>query len=297
MTDSRTRGDEPDKSITARSRVTVAPNPPALPSSSVVPSPSAVPRPAPVYEMAGAGTVEPRSARALRVLQYYYLQQGLNHEVADELARFSMLYRHQRSAEPEPLNSHHVEFVLFGTVLVNGRIWGGNYLLGNLDLFTDVPSVNRLEQVQFLSATRTVRIPRKALRSVAVRNLSVVRMVHQRLMTYVLEFEDLYGTDACKPIHRVARLLFHLMYQQGLGAKILSGALDPHVVTGPTQRDFANALGLGVSTVEKSLKELREHEILADTSNGRMNRTYRILDPAELRAIGLGATLPGTGGA
>ncbi|MEU5583455.1 helix-turn-helix domain-containing protein [Streptomyces huasconensis] len=246
------------------------------------------------YDMPGV-SVEPRSHRAMRVLQYYYLQQGLGHDVADELARFSQLYRHQRSTESEPLNAHHIEFVLFGTVLVNGRIWGGNYVLGNLDLFTDVPSVNRLEQVQFLSATRTVRIPRKALRSIAVRNLPVVRMVHQRLMTYVLEFEDIYGTDVCKPIHRVARLLFHLAYQQGLGAEILSGALDPNIVTGPTQRDFANALGLGVSTVEKALKELREHKILADTSHGRMNRTYRILDAVQLRAVGLGATLPDLG--
>lgn len=235
--------------------------------------------------------------RALRVLQHYYMQQGLAHVVADELARLSLLYRHPRSAEPEALNSQYIEFVLFGTVLVNGRVWGGNDVLGNLDLFTDVPSVSRLAQVQFLSATRTVRVPRGALRSVAVRNLSVVRMIHQRLMTYVLEFENIYGTDVCKPIHRVARLLSHLAHQQDLGAEIRTGALDPNTATGPGRRDFANALGLGVSTVEKSLKELREHAILADTSTGRMNRTYRILDPSMLRAVGLGATLPDLGNA
>ncbi len=283
MTDARTRNDGTGERTTARS-----PHP--------APASLALPRPAPAFEAPGAGTVEPRTARAQRVLQHYYLQQGLPHDVADEVARFSTLYRHQRSAEPEPLNPQYIEFVLFGTVLVNGRIWGGNYVLGNLDLFTDVPSVSRLEQVQFLSAARTVRIPRGALRSIAVRNLPVVRMIHQRLMTYVLEVEDIYGTDACKPLHRVARLLSHLAYQQDLGAEILSGALDPNTVTGPTQRDFANALGLGVSTVEKSLKELREHKILADSSSGRTNRTYRILDPAKLRAVGLGASLPGIGG-
>ncbi|MFY4722309.1 helix-turn-helix domain-containing protein [Streptomyces sp. LaBMicrA B280] len=249
-------------------------------------------RPPSTFESPSSTSVEPRNGTGARVLNHYYLQQGLTQDIADELARFSFLVRHQRSTKPEPLSSQHIEFVLFGTVLVDGRIWGGNYTLGNLDLFTDVPSVNRLEQVQFLSATRTVRIPRGALRSIAVRNLPVVRMIHQRLMNYVQDFENLYGTDVTKPIHRVARLLDHLTYQQDRGAEIVIGALDPNLVIGPTQRDFANALGLGVSTVEKALRDLRSHKILAETTTGgRLNRTYRVLDNVRLRAVGCGANL------
>ncbi|MFJ4715779.1 helix-turn-helix domain-containing protein [Streptomyces sp. NPDC088785] len=242
--------------------------------------------------LAATTMVEPRNGPGARVLSHYYLQQGLSQDVADSLARVSSLVRHQRSSGPEPISSQYIEFVLFGTVLVNGRIWGGNYILGNLDLFTDVPSLNRLEQIEFLSATRTVRIARGALRSIAVRNLSVVRMIHRRLMNYVQDFEDLYGMDHIKPIHRVARLLLHLAYQQDLGAEIVIGALDPSLVSGPTQRHFAQALGLGVSTVEKALRELRAHEILAETSAGRLNRSYRVVDSARLRAVGNGANLP-----
>ncbi|MYR93598.1 MULTISPECIES: hypothetical protein [unclassified Streptomyces] len=243
--------------------------------------------------VSGTTLAEFRNGPGPRVLSHYFLQQGVPQDAADELARFSSLVRHQRSVGPEPISSQYIEFVLFGTVLVNGRIWGGNYILGNLDLFTDVPSLNRLEQIEFLSATRTVRIARGALRSIAVRKLPVVRMIHQRLMTYVQEFEDLYGMDHLKPIHRVARLLNHLAYQQDLGAEIVIGALDPSIITGPTQRHFAHALGLGVSTVEKALRELRDHELLAETSTGsRLNRTYRVVDHIGLRTVGNGADLP-----
>ncbi|MET9500022.1 helix-turn-helix domain-containing protein [Streptomyces sp. NPDC006552] len=246
-----------------------------------------------MLEVPSGTTVEPRIGPGARVLSHFYLQQGLDQEIADALARRSFLVRHQRSAAPEPLNSQYIEFVLFGTVLVNGRIWGGNYVLGNLDLFTEVPSVTRLEHVQFLSATRTVRVPRTTLRAIAFRNLTVVRMIHQRIMTYVKDFEDLYGTDGTRPVHRVARLLHHLAYQQDLGAEIVIGALDSNVVTGPTQRDFANALNMGVSTVEKALRELRDHKILAEAADsGRLNRTYRVLDTDHLHAIGCGANLP-----
>ncbi|MFJ6700942.1 hypothetical protein ACIQM4_33505 [Streptomyces sp. NPDC091272] len=245
----------------------------------------------PAYEMTGGGTVEPRTARTLRVLHHYFMQQGLATDVAAELAELSRLQLHPRTAEQVLLGRRYIEFVVCGTILVNGRIWGGNYVLGNLDIFTEVPSIGQRERVQFLAETRTIRIPRDALRSRAVRDLSVVRMIHQRLMSYVNEFEWLYGTSTLAPICRVARLLHHLSFQQELGAEILIGVLDPNIVLGPSQRDFSEALGLGLATVEKSIRALRDHDILGSSTGTRTNRTYKINERARLRQIATGTAL------
>ncbi|WP_164286932.1 hypothetical protein [Streptomyces rochei] len=245
----------------------------------------------PAYETSGGGTVEPRTSRTLQVLHHYFMTQGLTSEVAGELAELSRLQRHPRTAEPVLLGPRYIEFVMCGTILVNGRIWGGNYVLGNLDIFTEVPSIGKRERVQFLAETRTIRIPREALRSRAVRDLSVVRMIHQRLMGYVTEFEWLYGTSPLAPVCRVARLLHYLSFQQERGAEILTGVLDPNIVQGPSQRDFSEALGLGLATVEKSVRALRVHHVLGSSTGTRTNRAYKINDHGLLRQIAAGATL------
>ncbi|MFD3514444.1 hypothetical protein [Streptomyces sp. NPDC058657] len=245
----------------------------------------------PAYEVSGGGTMGPRTSRTQQVLHHYFMQQGLTTEVAAELAELSRLQRHPRTAKQVLLGRRYIEFVVCGTILVNGRIWGGNYVLGNLDIFTEVPSIGQRERVQFLAATVTIRIPRDALRSRAVRDLSVVRMVHQRLMTYVNEFETLYGTNPLAPICRVARLLHHLSFQQELGAEILIGVLDPNIVQGPSQRDFSEALGLGLATVEKSIRALRDHGILGSNTGTRTNRAYKIKQRDRLHQIAMGATL------
>lgn len=72
--------------------------------------------------------------------------------------------------------------------------------------------------------------------------------------------ETVYGTATRTPLQRVGGLLLHLAAVAGTGSAVEPGH---HTILGPTQRDLADALLMGMSTVENVLRLLREtHRVL-----------------------------------
>ncbi|MEI5523908.1 helix-turn-helix domain-containing protein [Streptomyces brasiliscabiei] len=72
--------------------------------------------------------------------------------------------------------------------------------------------------------------------------------------------ETVYGTATRSPLQRVGGLLLHLAAVAGTRSSV-----EPvhHTILGPTQRDIADALLMGMSTVENALRLLRDtHRVI-----------------------------------
>ncbi|MER5660687.1 Crp/Fnr family transcriptional regulator [Streptomyces mirabilis] len=87
--------------------------------------------------------------------------------------------------------------------------------------------------------------------------------------------EMIYCTPTRSPVQRVGGLLLHLA-----GAAGRTNSADPGHVTilGPTQRDIADALLMGVSTVENAVRTLRE-------THGVITSRYRQFVVTDLLAL------------
>ncbi|MFC8983535.1 Crp/Fnr family transcriptional regulator [Streptomyces sp. NPDC057411] len=177
-----------------------------------------------------------------------------------------------------------------GVVSDGVRLWAGGWWIGDLDVFRDAPSTLTRSRVDALCHTAAIRIDRDVLRSWAMRDLSVQRMLHHVLTDRLAVQEMVYGVDQRSTLARVAELI------QYLGRRADTASFPPMprdetVVHGPTQKDLADALGLSLASVEKSMSILRKHEVLASSGKGRANRSYAILAPDMLLAASLGHPL------
>ncbi|MFJ8017115.1 hypothetical protein [Streptomyces sp. NPDC096339] len=107
--------------------------------------------------------------------------------------------------------------------------------------------------------------------------------------------ESVYGATKADPVIRVARLLEYLaMTPSRKGAdrfrwtrtgahQVPTGAVTLH---GPSQADIADALGLGRTTVEKAIANLRAVGVLTELAPGtRSNRYYEIVDFGHLKSL------------
>ncbi|MFF9527640.1 Crp/Fnr family transcriptional regulator [Streptomyces achromogenes] len=108
--------------------------------------------------------------------------------------------------------------------------------------------------------------------------------------------ESVYAASKADPVVRVARLLRYLVLpsvqtkervtfrwtRTGVH-EVTPGALT---LTGPSQADISDALGLGRTTVEKAIASLRNQGVLAALPPGtRSNRYYEIKDYARLTSL------------
>ncbi len=105
--------------------------------------------------------------------------------------------------------------------------------------------------------------------------------------------ETVYGASRLSPLSRVAKLLLFLSSYAGYydtrsrdGQRVVTIARDG-LVEGPTQADFADALGLSRASVEKAMAALRDRGVLRQPHPGehRTNRRYVITNRAKLERV------------
>ncbi|MFI6125433.1 Crp/Fnr family transcriptional regulator [Streptomyces sp. NPDC051064] len=238
--------------------------------------------------MASSETYPERHPRrnSVRVrLTQYFQSKGVGIEAAAALAAGSTLYRHSR--EEIPIERNFVEIVVTGVVADSGRLWGSERWLGDLDVFSGQTFVR--PWVDFLCTTWTIRISRDVLRSWALRDLSVQRMLNQALLLQLHVHNVVYGLDPRPAAARLAQLIHYLAHQATdlEDARLLP--IGEGQLHGPTQKHLADALGVSLASIEKSMRYLRKTGVLASTGNGRANRAYTILDRDHLHAVANGA--------
>ncbi|MFC8765964.1 helix-turn-helix domain-containing protein [Streptomyces sp. NPDC057193] len=129
------------------------------------------------------------------------------------------------------------------------------------------------------------------MRSWAMRDLSVQRMLHQVLAERYRIHETVYGVDQRSTLARLAQLLRYLAHRRDVLAESRLIPKDEDILHGPTQKELADALGLSLASVEKNMSVLRKNGILASTGKGRANRVYNILRPELLQAVAHGHAL------
>ncbi|MFJ9810720.1 Crp/Fnr family transcriptional regulator [Streptomyces sp. NPDC101158] len=228
-----------------------------------------------------------RNSVEVRLARYFGIQ-GVGAEAAAALAAASYL----RSNAPGPYRvstrNPHVDIIVSGVVAERSRLWAGEYWLGDLDVFRDPSTTFYRARAQFLCTTTTVHISREVLRSWALRDLSVQRMLHQVLTSQLRVQDIVYGMDTRTTLARVAQLLDYLAHRPDDFEEVRITQASERILHGPTQKDLADALGLSLASVEKSIGILRKHKILASAGKGRANRAYSILNPDLLESVANG---------
>ncbi|MFB6561803.1 Crp/Fnr family transcriptional regulator [Streptomyces sp. NPDC056400] len=109
--------------------------------------------------------------------------------------------------------------------------------------------------------------------------------------------ESVYAASKADPVIRVARLLEYLIVVPARSRKgvqrfrwtrtgVHSVPTEALTLTGPSQADIADVLGLGRTTVEKAIASLRAEGILTALPPGtRSNRYYEVMDFTLLRSL------------
>ncbi|MER5989326.1 helix-turn-helix domain-containing protein [Streptomyces sp. NPDC001787] len=227
----------------------------------------------------------PRRSGVQVRLTRYFQSKGVVIEAATALAAGSTVHRHSRNNTP--IDRSFVEIIVFGVAAEDGRLWGPERWLGDLDVFAG-PALVR-PWVEFLCVTRTIRISRDVLRSWAMRDLSVQRMLNQALLYQLRVHNIVYGLDSRPAAARLAQLIYYLVDQAPdlVDARLLPGREEQ--LHGPTQKHLADALGVSLASIEKSMRYLRKAGVLASTGNGRANRVYTILNHDLLELVASGA--------
>lgn len=172
---------------------------------------------------------------------------------------------HQRGEElPLGRDDRHVYIVLGGCVLQERfpfgtritRFRGVGQFLGEAKLIEPEASVETV----CLTTTWVMPCPVQRMNVLLNRHpeaqLALLRSLEHRNRSD----ERVYGTATRTPIQRVGGLLLHLAAVAGTRSTVEP---DHHTILGPTQRDIADALLMGMSTVENALRALRDtHNVI-----------------------------------
>ncbi|MFI6644528.1 hypothetical protein [Streptomyces sp. NPDC050504] len=239
----------------------------------------------------------PRSSNVEVRLGRYFGMLGVAAEAAAALASGSFLIRNNPGrVSPSTTGRHaYVDILIDGVVLdLDGgdRLWAGAHWVGDLDIFRETGLPARRTWVEYLCVSWSIRVSRDVLRSWAVRDLTVQRMLYHVLTDHQGVMNLVYGLDQRPTLARVAQLLHYLSHTPELLDEVGLVPRGEAIVHGPTQKHLADALGLSLASVEKSMNLLRKHEVLASDGSGRAHRTYRIERSQLLNAVAQGHTLP-----
>lgn len=232
----------------------------------------------------------PRSGMEVRLTRYFGML-GVGGTAAAALAAGSFVHLHYPGTLRSSRRPGYVDIVISGVVAEGDRLWGSEWWLGDLDVFRDVPSTTTRSRIHVLGPAWLLRIDRDVLRSWAMRDLSVQRMLHQVLVERYRILETVYGVDQRSTLARLAQLLQYLARRRDVLDAARLVPKDEDVLQGPTQKHLADALGLSLASVEKCMSVLRKHGVLASTGKGRANRAYNILRPELLQAVAHGHAL------
>ncbi|MFM9625116.1 helix-turn-helix domain-containing protein [Streptomyces turgidiscabies] len=168
------------------------------------------------------------------------------------------------------------------------RLWKAGIIFGN---WAGAPSIETFRCIALSAAVfLTARGP--DVRHMITR-YPEVGLVFARAEIVRSQITDrVYGANRLRPEARVARLLLHLAVntepiyrKKETGGRTVVGIASGGIVQGPTQRDLADALALGLATVEKVLSRFRDDGILDAGQASRVNRRYWITDREQLETI------------
>jgi CRP-like cAMP-binding protein len=178
---------------------------------------------------------------------------------------------------------HEVHLILHGMVAERTfqpsattpsvRFWRAGTLLGDRDVILDqeptVASADCLTQVWTLSC------PLPRMRSMALSESSLMRLVAESIARRQLVTDRLYANYRVPAVERVRALLLHLAEPTDDAGTM--------VVIGPSQSELADALMLSRATVENSLRDLRGQDLL---TTGHRRYTFRLPTLADTAASG-----------
>lgn len=150
--------------------------------------------------------------------------------------------------------------------------------------------------ITFLSAGVLLSLTTRTLASLVEKEPVLALFLAQLTNDRAQNVESVYAVSKADPVVRVARLLRYLVPPSKRGKEgrrfrwtrngmhdVPNGALT---LTGPSQADISDALGLGRTTVEKAMASLRAEGILNALPPGtRSNRYYEIMDYARLTSL------------
>ncbi|MFD3511202.1 Crp/Fnr family transcriptional regulator [Nocardia sp. NPDC058666] len=187
------------------------------------------------------------------------------------------------------------------------RLWAKGAIFGDLNQVMLRPGAGEASgrrplkagsRLTFLTTGATLSLTVTTLARLIDGDPALVLFLAQRTQDRSLIVESVYSASKADPAVRVARLLNYLVRRRGLRQDgelsrirmtrtgvhgVPDGALT---VTGPSQADIAEALGLGRTTVEKAIASLRSQDILSTLEPGtRSNRYYEIRDARLLRSL------------
>ncbi|QFR02907.1 winged helix-turn-helix domain-containing protein [Streptomyces phaeolivaceus] len=190
---------------------------------------------------------------------------------------------HQRGEKlPLGRDDRHVYIVLGGCVLQErfplgtkiARFRGVGQLLGEAKLIDPEASVGTV----CLTTTWIMPCPVPRMNVLLNQHLDARLALLRSLEHRNRSDEMIYGTATRTPIQRVGGLLLHLAAVSGTRS---TAEPDHHTILGPTQRDIADALLMGMSTVENALRALRDtHNVITSTY-----RQFVVTDLPSLRRI------------
>ncbi|MFH9299464.1 Crp/Fnr family transcriptional regulator [Streptomyces sp. NPDC017520] len=182
------------------------------------------------------------------------------------------------------------------------RLWRKGMILGDVSRVMlrkaaiDPSAQGTGPRLTFLTVGATLSITARTFGALIEKDpvlaLLLAKLTNDRSQTV----EAVYSISKADPVVRVARLLDYLVVQRSRrdGVErvrwnrkgvhpVPAGAV---VLSGPSQADIAEVLGLGRTTVEKSIATLRSEGILNALEPGtRSNRYYEIMDLSHLRSL------------
>lgn len=185
------------------------------------------------------------------------------------------------------------------------RLWTNGALLGDLRLVSlrksrgVDPAALRSpgSHLEFLTPGVCVSITAHTLSALLAQEPAIALFLAHLASERASTVESVYASTKTDPLIRVAKLMDYLTRGQnsrtGGRERIRWTRNGPHhvpsgslTVLGPSQADIADALGIGRTTVEKSIAALRAEGVLTTLKPGtRSNRYYEIADPALLRSV------------
>ncbi|MFD9466792.1 Crp/Fnr family transcriptional regulator, partial [Streptomyces sp. NPDC060027] len=170
------------------------------------------------------------------------------------------------------------------------RLWGPGALIGDWTGAKD--SQTRVTVLSDDSAALVIA-PVDIAQLTAVHGPGLAYALGRMSMRRLHAAETVYGANRLPPLSRVAKLLLFLANHFGYydtrrrdGQRVTTIATQGSV-EGPSQADFADALGISRASVENAIAALRDRGVLQKRrpEERRTNRRYVIMDREELAQV------------
>lgn len=186
----------------------------------------------------------------------------------------------------------------------NNRLWRRGMILGDVSRVmlrkrtpTDqAGSWGTGPHITFLTTGVSLSLTARTFAGLIEKEPVLALLLAQLTNERAQKVESVYASSKADPGVRVARLLEYLVLRtrqrDGVDRfRWTRSGMHPvpdgaYTLTGPSQADIADALGLGRTTVEKAIASLRAEGILNALEPGtRSNRYYEIMDYGRLKSL------------